>query len=203
MRVPGVIALISLSLFLSGLVLLVAALLGAEPGGAEVALAAFFLSALVLVLPAVREVSVGTGGITLRLTKAEKKIETTRHAQLLNQAVWAEGSYWFLTSRGRLRLPDRQTADFLGAAGQALTDVEEEELDTFPTITSLESVKDALFVKRKDTGDHFFVFRGDDGTEYKAHIGSMSVPIDLRPSLIVPAERELTAEQLATYTTLR
>jgi hypothetical protein len=201
--VPPVLALIAGFLFLSGVLLLIAALLGTEIGRAEVALAAFFLSALVLVLPAIREITIGTGGMTLRWVQAEREIRRTRSAQLLRQAVWSGGDFWFLTPDGRFRLPDPQTAKFLASAGNVLRDIVPEELDAFPLVANLNSVRDAKFVKREDSSDLFFIFTDENGHEYKAHIGSPSLLIDLRPDEKVPPDKRMSVIELHECTTLR
>ncbi|MGB3903817.1 MAG: hypothetical protein WBB22_02755, partial [Anaerolineae bacterium] len=70
-------------------------------------------------------------------------------------------------------------------------------------VTSLQPIAEALFVKRRDSGDLFFVFRGRDGNQYKAHIGSMSLLADFRPELKVFDATELTAHELGQFSTLR
>lgn len=127
----------------------------------------------------------------------------TRHTELLGQAVWHDGSYFLLTTDGKYRLPDEATAKFLGAGRTVLPDVTLEELDQFPTITNLQSVTKAGLVKRRDSGDHFFIFEGDDRRKYKAHIASMSMPVDYRPDLNVSEAQVWPPHELQSCTTLR
>ena len=80
--------IVVLSLF-PGAVLLIAALLRSETARVEPALAAFFLTALVLLLPGMSQIAIGTGGLGLRLAQADKKIHRNRNDQLLSQVVWS------------------------------------------------------------------------------------------------------------------
>lgn len=148
-------------------------------------------------------VSAGVARILISRAASQGSIAAMPLAQLFGQAVWHDGGYFFVTPEGKYQLPDEATAKFLGSARGVLRDVRTEDLLQMPTIAGLQSVRQAALVQRRDSADHFFILKGEDGRKYKAHISSMSAPVDFRPDLDVSKAEVWPPHDLQDCVTLR